>query len=133
MGIEGRKGYLREGLSGVDGLALAVEVGVAQPVRVVVAAVCIATTVETVLGVGTTAGVVLADVVVVILAGVRSEGVRVGVGLPISSGLAISFLGQSEDRNTYQTSISAQQDPMDPTPAWSSVSEASHPSMLPYS
>ena len=80
-----KTGNIRELLAGIDGLALAVEVGVAHAVRVVVATVGVAKTGEAVLGVGTAAGIPLADVVLVVLARVRREGERVCVGLPVCS------------------------------------------------
>ena len=73
---------LRELPAGVDGLALAVEVGVAHAVGVVVAAVGIALASEAIIRVSTTAVGASADVVVVVRAGVGSEGKGVGVGLP---------------------------------------------------
>lgn len=73
---------LRELLAGIDGLALAVEVGVAHAVRVVVAAVGVTVTGEALGGVSATAVGVLADVVVIVLASVGSESERVGVGFP---------------------------------------------------
>ena len=78
-----RRGNSREGLAGVDGLALAVEVGVAEAVRVVVAAVGVAVAGEPVVRVGATALVLNADVVfVAVVAGVGGEGEGVRVGLP---------------------------------------------------
>lgn len=70
---------LRELLGGVDNLAGAVEVGVAHAVWVIVATVGIAESGEAVLRVGTSAVIRLADVVLVVLTWVRSqgEGVRV--------------------------------------------------------
>lgn len=66
--------HLRELLVGVDSLAEAVEVRVAHPVRVVVAPVSVAEAGEPVVGVGPTAVVRLADVILVVLAGVGSQG-----------------------------------------------------------
>ena len=70
-------------LAGVDLKALAVKVGVAHAVRVVVATVGVAASGEAVLRVGAAARVGLADVVLVVLAGVGGEGVGVRVGLPV--------------------------------------------------
>jgi hypothetical protein len=75
----------RELLGGVDLLASTVEVGVAHAVRVVVAAVGVAVTGVAVVGVGAAAVGGGADVELVVLASVGSEGIRVSVGLPISS------------------------------------------------
>jgi hypothetical protein len=55
---------------------------VTHAVRVVVAAVGVATTGEAVFRVGATASVVLADVVLVVLARVRREGEGMGVRFP---------------------------------------------------
>lgn len=74
--------HSRELLGRVDRLALAVEVGGAHAVGVVVATVGITLSGEAVVRVGTAAGRVLADVVGVVDARVRSESERVGVGLP---------------------------------------------------
>ena len=74
---------LRELLAGVDNLADTIEVGVTHAVGVIIATVGVAETVEAFLGVGTTAGVVLADVVVIVLARVGGKSEGVGVGLPI--------------------------------------------------
>lgn len=74
-----------EGLAGVESLALAVEVGVAHAVGVVVAAVGVAAAGVAVLGVGAAALVVVTAHVVVVeadLAGVGGQGEGVGVGLP---------------------------------------------------
>jgi hypothetical protein len=73
---------LRELLAGVDSLALAVEFGVAHSVGVVVAAVGVAIAGEAVIRVGAAAARGLADVVLVVLAGVRGECKSMGVGLP---------------------------------------------------
>lgn len=62
--------------------AFAVEVGVTHSVWVVVAPVGVAKTGKSILRVGTTASVGLANVVVVVLARVRSESKRVRVRLP---------------------------------------------------
>ena len=74
---------VRELAGRVDSLALAVEVGVAHAVGVVVTAVGVALAGEAVVGVGSAAVLVFADVVRVLLACVRREGEGVGVGLPI--------------------------------------------------
>lgn len=72
----------RELLAGVDRHALAVEIGVAQAVRVVVAAVGVAIAREAVVRVCAAAARRLADVVLVVLARVRREGKSMGVGFP---------------------------------------------------
>jgi len=59
---------------------------IAETVWVVVAAVGVALAVESVRGIGPTTFVVaIADVVRVFLAGVRGEGVRMSVGLPVEN------------------------------------------------
>lgn len=73
---------LREDGAGVNSLAGTVEVLIADAEGVVVAAVGVAETSEAVLGVGATAVGGLADVVLVVLAGVGGEGEGVRVGLP---------------------------------------------------
>jgi hypothetical protein len=73
---------IRELLGGVNRLALAVEVGVAHAVGVVVAAVGVTLAGEAVVRVGTATVVGLADVVRVLRARVRSKGKSVRVGLP---------------------------------------------------
>ena len=65
------KGCLRELLAGVNGLPLSVEIGDTHAVWVVVATVGVALASEAVVGVGTTAVVGLADMVVVVRARVR--------------------------------------------------------------
>lgn len=117
---------IRELAVRVDGLALAVEVGVAHAVGIVVTAVGIAETSKTVIGVGTSAGVTLADVVVVVGARMRSEGKGVSVGLPRCE-FEVSSRSDVErmELEPYQTSISAQQPPREPTPALGSLVEAS--------
>lgn len=70
---------LRELLAGIDCQTLAVEVGVAHAVRVVIAAVGVAETGEAIFGVGSATIVGLADVVLVVLASVGSEGKGVSV------------------------------------------------------
>lgn len=69
-------------LGGIDGLALTVEGGVTHAVRVEVATIGIASTAIAVVGVGTTARVALAHVLVDGGAGVGSESGRDLVGLP---------------------------------------------------
>lgn len=81
-GYSEKESHVREYLAGVDSQALAVEVGVAHAVRVVVTAVGVTLAGEAVLGVGSAAVVSLADVVAVLGAGVRGEGKGVRVGLP---------------------------------------------------
>jgi len=71
----GGRRNIRKLLGGVNSLALAVEFRVAQPVRVVIASVGVALAGEAVLGVGTAAAGGLADVVLVVRAGVGGEGV----------------------------------------------------------
>ena len=73
---------LREGRASVNGLARAVKVLDTNTEGVVVAAVGVAESSEAVLGVGTTTVGGLADVVLVVLAGVGGESEGVGVGLP---------------------------------------------------
>lgn len=75
--------HSRELLVGVDRLAEAVEVRVAHPVRVVVAAVGVAEAREPIVRVGSAAVVRLADVVLVVLAGMRRQGESARVGLPV--------------------------------------------------
>lgn len=72
---------LRELLGGIDLLALAVEVGLAQAVGVVVAAIGITIASKAILGVGATTVGGCADVVGVVLARMwcKSEGMRVGL------------------------------------------------------
>jgi hypothetical protein len=67
----------------IDNLAGAVEVGVAQTIWVVVAAVSITAAGEAVLGVGSPTPICLADVVLVGLTWVRGQSVRVRVRLPV--------------------------------------------------
>ena len=73
--------YIREFLCGVDARsAPAIEIMVSKTVRVVVAAVGITLAIESIGRVGATALVVtIANMVGVLLAGMRSEGIGVGV------------------------------------------------------
>lgn len=73
---------LRELLSGVDSLARSVEVLVAHTVRVVVTTVGVTAAAIAILGVCTATRGSLADVVVVVLARVGSQGESLLVGLP---------------------------------------------------
>jgi hypothetical protein len=73
---------LREFLAGVYSLSLAVEVRVTHAVWVIVAAVGVTVASKAIVGVGTAAVLVFADVVCVVLATVRGEGERVGVRFP---------------------------------------------------
>ncbi len=129
----GRSVCLREFLAGVDSLALAVEVLVPHAVRVVIATICVALAGEAVVGVGTTASARLTDVILVGGAGMRGQGIRVRVRLPI---FIVSLLGAARGRvcekarESYQTSISAQQAPYGPTPALASLEDGFQPSML---
>lgn len=94
---------------------------------------------EPVVRVCATAVAVLADVVLVVGARVRSECKGVGVGLPEEEceqrGLwcywCTVFL-QTTRKETHQTSISAQQAPYGPTPALASLDDGFHPSMFAY-
>lgn len=126
------KGYnSRELLACIDGEAtLAVEIGVAHAVGVVVASVGVALSGEAVLRVGTTAVVGLTDVVLVLSARVRGEREGVGVGLPVVQGLDRHVASPSSGIRAYQTSISAQQAPNLPTPALASLEDATQPSRL---
>lgn len=64
---------VRELLARIDGLPLSVKVGVAHPVRVIVTAIGVAQSSKAILGVRAATGVSVADVILVILARVRSE------------------------------------------------------------
>lgn len=77
--------YIRELLGGVDARGTgAVEVVIAETVRIVVAPVGVTLSVESFGGVGaSTFAVAVADVVGIFLASVRGEGVGVSVGLPV--------------------------------------------------
>lgn len=75
------KQNLREHLGGVERLAGAVEVLVTLPIWVVIATVGVTVAVEAVFGVSTTAAVILANVVCVVLARMRGNGEGVSIGL----------------------------------------------------
>lgn len=75
-------GYNSELLARVDGEALAVKIGIAHAIGIIVAAVSVAATCEAVFRVGTTAVGRFANVVLVILASVRRKGKGVRIGLP---------------------------------------------------
>lgn len=70
---------LREDFGGVDSLALAVEVLDAHAIRVEIATVGVAITVEPLLGVGTTTAGIRTDVVLIGLTRVRCHGRRMGI------------------------------------------------------
>ena len=74
--------HLREFLASIDSLALAVEVLDTHAVWVVVATVGIALASEAIIGVGTTAGIGLTDVVFVGRARMGRESERVRIGFP---------------------------------------------------
>lgn len=101
--VRGRIINLRELGLGVEDLAGTVKVMVAHTVGVVVTAVGIALSGETVFGVGTTAVVGLADVVLVGAARVRGQSERVSVGLPVKTGQLFPFLQRSDSPTKHQS------------------------------